>query len=121
MIGGQLGACPMTPNCVCSEYSGEVAFVEPLRYSTTATEAWDKLKQAIIETGGIILTEQGGYAHARYETSLMRYVDDVEFRLDQDKQLIHVRSASRVGHSDLGENQKRVNRIRAVFNTIASE
>jgi len=45
----------------------------------------------------------------------MRYVDDVELRLDENKQLIHVRSASRVGHSDLGANRKRVARIRAAF------
>lgn len=45
----------------------------------------------------------------------MRYVDDVELRLDGNKQLIHTRSASWVGYSDLGANWKRVGRIRAAF------
>ncbi len=115
LLNGQLRACPTTPNCVCSEQLVERAVVEPLIYTTTAADAWSRMKQAIIETGGIILTEQGGYLHARYETSLMRYIDDVELRIDENKQRIHVRSASRVGYSDMGANQKRVTRIWAAF------
>jgi uncharacterized protein (DUF1499 family) len=42
----------------------------------------------------------------------MRFVDDVEFLLDEGKSVIHVRSASRVGHSDLGVNRKRIEAIR---------
>jgi uncharacterized protein (DUF1499 family) len=62
-----------------------------------------------------LVTEQDGYLHARYETPLMRYIDDVELRLDANHQVIHIRSASRVGQSDLGANRKRVARIRAAF------
>lgn len=115
LLNGQLRPCPTTPNCVCSEQQVEGAFVEPLVYPTTAADAWRKIKQAIDETGGIVLTEQNGYLHARYVTPLMRYVDDVELRLDENKQLIHIRSASRVGHSDLGANRQRVGKIRSVF------
>lgn len=115
LLNGQLRPCPATPNCVCSEQQVEGAFVEPFVYTTTADDAWRKIKQAIVETGGVVLTEQNGYLHARYETSLMRYVDDVELRLNENKQVIQVRSASRVGHSDLGANRKRVGRIRATF------
>ena len=115
LLNGQLRPCPATPNCVCSEQQVEGAFVEPLVYTTTADDAWRKIKQAIVETGGVVLTEQNGYLHARYKTPLMRYVDDVELRLDENKQVIHIRSASRVGHSDLGANRKRVGRIRATF------
>jgi len=115
LLNGQLRPCPATPNCVCSEQRVEGAFVEPLGYTITAADAWSKIKQAIIETGGVVVTEQNGYLHARYVTPLMRYVDDVELRLDETKQLIHIRSASRVGHSDLGANRKRVARIRAAF------
>jgi len=115
LLNGQLRPCPVTPNCVCSEQQVEGAFIKPLVYTTTADNAWRKIKQAIAETGGVVLTEQNGYLHARYETPLMRYVDDVELRLDENKQVIHIRSSSRVGHSDLGANRKRAGRIRATF------
>jgi uncharacterized protein (DUF1499 family) len=43
-------------------------------------------------------------------------VDDVEFRMVSTDGIIHVRSGSRVGCSDLGVNRKRVEKLRAVFN-----
>ena len=115
LLNGQLRPCPATPNCVCSEQQVEGAFAEPLVYAATADVAWRKIKYAIVETGGVVLTEQDGYLHAVYETPLMRFVDDIELRLDENNQAIHVRSASRVGNSDLGANRKRVARIRAAF------
>jgi len=115
LLNGQLRPCPTSPNCVCSEQQIEGAFVEPLSYTTTAEDAWRNIKQAIVDTGGVVVTEQNGYLHARYETPLMRYIDDVEMRLNKKQQVIHIRSASRVGHSDLGANRKRVTRIRAAF------
>ena len=46
---------------------------------------------------------------------LLRFVDDVDAVVDPDAGVIHVRSASRVGYSDLGVNRKRVEAIRAAF------
>lgn len=116
LVNGQLRPCPTTPNCVCSEQQVEGAFVEPLGYTTTVDTAWRKIKHAIVATGGIVITERQGYLHARYETSLLRFVDDVELRLDENTRVIHIRSGSRVGKSDLGANRKRVAHIRAAFN-----
>ena len=115
LVNGKLRPCPMTPNCVCSEQKVEGAFVEPLVYATTADTAWQRIRHIIIETGGVDLNEQDGYLHARYETPLLRFVDDVELRLDEVNHVIHIRSASRVGKSDLGTNRKRVARIRTAF------
>ena len=42
----------------------------------------------------------------------MGYVDDVEFYLNADKSIIEVRSASRLGESDLGVNRDRIEAIR---------
>jgi Protein of unknown function (DUF1499) len=42
----------------------------------------------------------------------MGFVDDVEFWLDRTANVVHVRSASRLGKSDLGVNRKRVEQIR---------
>ncbi len=115
LLNGELRPCPATPNCVCSEQQVEESFVEPLVYTANTDDVWRKIKRAITETGGIVLTEHAGYLHARYETPLMRYVDDVELRVDAKNQVIHIRSASRVGHSDMGANRQRVSRIRTAF------
>jgi len=113
---GQLRPCPGTPNCVCSEYQDESAYVEPLSYTVKAEQAWEKIKRVISETGGSVIIEEADYLRVAYETPLLRYIDDVEFRLDRNKQRIHVRSASRVGSSDLGVNRKRVEKIRIMYN-----
>jgi len=70
----------------------------------------DGLKSAVTATGGTITSESDDYISATYTSGLMRFVDDVEFR--RDGSVWHVRSASRVGHSDMGANRKRVNAIR---------
>ena len=41
-----------------------------------------------------------------------RFVDDINVILDADAELIHIRSASRVGHSDFGVNRKRIEALR---------
>ena len=47
----------------------------------------------------------------------MRFVDDVEFRHDSAGQVIHVRSASRLGRRDFGVNRERIEAIRDRFTT----
>lgn len=113
---GQLRPCPATPNCVCSEHQGDSAYVEPLVYTTWPEQAWEKIKRVIAETGGTVITEETDYLRVEYQTPLVRYIDDVEFRHDKNKRQIHVRSASRVGKSDMGANRKRVEKIRIAFN-----
>lgn len=117
LLDGQLRACPASPNCVSSEAPAGELFVEPLPVNASVEEAWNKARQALVKNGGEIVTEQDDYLHARFVTPLMRYVDDVELRLDADQRVIHIRSASRVGHSDLGANRARVTKIRAAYLT----
>ena len=52
------------------------------------------------------------YLHAVATTRIMRFKDDLEFLLDRDAGTIGVRSASRVGYSDLGANRDRVESLR---------
>lgn len=112
----KLLTCPATPNCVCSEYPNSPGYVSPLEFTVSGDEAWAKINQAVKSMGGNIMKEQTGYLHVSFTSSLFRYVDDLELRLDVQQQLIHVRSASRVGHSDFGVNKKRIDSIRALFN-----
>ena len=101
---------------MCSEHQVESAYVEPLSYTTTTEDAWAKIKRVIAETGGEVITEEADYLRVEYQTPLLRYIDDVEFRHDINNQQIQVRSASRVGQSDMGANRKRVEKIRITFN-----
>lgn len=115
MHNGRLHPCPTTPNCVCSENSGIPAFVEPLTFATKPDIAWQKAIRIIKETGGDIISEKPNYLHARYITRWLRFIDDVELRLDSPAHQIQIRSASRVGRSDLGKNRQRVKKIRAAW------
>jgi len=107
---GHLQACPDKPNCVSSEAEkgDKLHAIAPFSGAD-----WQVLRQAIEASGGKIELDDGEYMHATFTSSLFHFVDDVELRFDIAQGLIHIRSASRVGHSDFGVNRKRVEAIRA--------
>lgn len=110
---GRLTACPGTPNCVCSQDSDPGHQIAPLTYQSTPAAALAALKQ-IVETSERVqvISQTEDYLYAEFTSKLMGFVDDVEFYLDPAAKVIHVRSASRLGKSDLGVNRKRVELIR---------
>jgi len=116
---GKLMSCPLSPNCVNSQSSDEAHFIKPLYYHGTKQSAQDRLLQILkSETRTKILTIEKNYIRAEFTSALFRFIDDVEFYFpihDADEAVIHVRSASRVGYSDLGVNRERIERIRAKF------
>ena len=113
---GRLKTCPSSPNCVCSYDTDKEHGIEPIQFSGESKEAIASLKQ-IIETTPLteIIESSDDYLYAEFTTKLMGYVDDVEFYAPANTDVIHVRSASRLGKSDLGLNRKRVEEIRAKF------
>lgn len=115
--GARLRPCPGSPNCVCSEDPRGSARVAPLRFEGDAQAAWARARQAVLAGGGSLIEEHPGYLRASFETRLLRFVDDLELRLDVEAGEIHVRSASRVGRSDFGANRARVERLRQAFAT----
>jgi uncharacterized protein (DUF1499 family) len=119
---GKLATCPNTPNCVSSQTSDKTHQIDPLRYNSTPTEAIANLK-AVIESLNRtrIISETQNYLYVEFTSALMRFVDDVEFYLDESANVIHVRSASRLGRSDLGVNRKRIETIRAKFEALNSK
>ena len=116
---GELTPCPKTPNCVNSQAVGEKHYIKPIRYSGTQQEARARLLQILeAEKRTRILSDQENYIRAEFMSALFRFVDDVEFYFPEEqagKTVIHIRSASRVGYSDLGANRKRIERIRSKF------
>jgi uncharacterized protein (DUF1499 family) len=116
LVDGRLRACPNSPNCVSSEGDGTSSRIEPLTFQGPPEKAWGNLKETIREMGGKIEEEHAGYLWATFTTRLFRFVDDVEFRMVSIDGIIHVRSGSRVGYSDLGVNRRRVEKLRTIFN-----
>lgn len=113
---GRLADCPDTPNCVCSFAHDPQHEIQPLRFTGFADEAMAKLKRVLqAMPGARIVTTTDRYLHAEFTSRLFRFVDDVEFLIDPAQNVIHVRSASRAGKSDLGVNRARVESIRNQF------
>ncbi|MCG6938543.1 MAG: DUF1499 domain-containing protein [Gammaproteobacteria bacterium] len=117
----KLAPCPKTPNCVSSQAHDEEHYIDPVKYAGTQQQAHDRLLRIIeSEKRTKILTNQKNYIRVEFTSALFRFVDDVEFYFPNEKpdeKIIHVRSASRVGSSDLGVNRKRIERIRSKFHS----
>jgi uncharacterized protein (DUF1499 family) len=81
-------------------FEGEI---EPVR---------EAIRKVLAEAPGARVVEaDGNYVHAEFTTRVFRFVDDVEFLIDPGAKRVDFRSASRVGHSDLGTNRRRMTRL----------
>ena len=117
---GKFSPCPDSPNCVSSYASPEDErhFIAPLAYSGSREDARRKLLDILSAYGSraVTVTQAGDdYIRAEFRTPLLRFTDDVEFYLPADSRVIHLRSASRVGYSDMGANRKRIEGLRSDF------
>ncbi len=104
----RLAPVPKSPNCVSSraDPADRVHAIAPLSGADL-----DRVKAVMAAMPRTELVEEAeGYLHYVCTTALLRFKDDVEF--EQDGDVVHVRSASRVGYGDLGVNRKRVEGIR---------
>lgn len=111
-----LAPCPDRPNCVSSQSADKANAIAPLTFKSTASNAIADLKRIVGSMkGASIIQESLTYLHVEFESALFRFVDDVEFCLDNAAKLIHIRSASRIGYSDLGVNRRRVEKIRKAW------
>ena len=104
-----LAPCPSSPNCVSSlAPAGDSHHIEPLRATLAQVDA---AMAELARTERV--AEAEGYRQYVVTTAVMRFRDDVQFQAEGD--VVHVRSASRIGKSDLGVNRNRVESIRAAL------
>jgi len=108
LVDGRLRPCPATPNCVCSEATDAKHYIAPIRGE------WSSLRATIVQLGGEIRHDDGHVMHAVFRSPLFGFVDDFEAR-QGERDTIQIRSASRVGRSDLGANRRRVEKIRHIM------
>lgn len=111
---------PSSPNCV-SSYVGISVDPEhgadPIpRGNRSSLEARAEIRALMTEEERVeILTDIPGYLHAVQYTALWKFPDDVEFWFPEDENVIHFRSAARLGYGDMGVNRKRMDRIREAY------
>jgi uncharacterized protein (DUF1499 family) len=119
---GRLAPCPASPNCVCTRDADPGHSLEPLTFADSPAEAWARLQSVLASWPRTqVVTATETYLHAECTSLLFRFVDDVEFLLDSEAKVIHFRSASRAGRSDLGVNRRRMEEIRQAFSDASGK
>jgi len=114
MRDGELVACPASPNCVSSKAADDRHRIAPLAFSGNPDRAFARLKEVITRRSDTaVITEKPGFLQVELRTTF--FVDDAVFLLDRQAEVIHIRSASRLGYSDLGKNRSRMEEIRLDF------
>jgi uncharacterized protein (DUF1499 family) len=117
-VDGRLAPCPNKPNCVSSQSaaSDQQHYLEAFTYRGEPAQARQQLERVL---GGMkrarVVGREANYWLAEFTSALLRFVDDVEFLFDDNARRIDIRSASRVGYSDLGVNRRRMEEIRRRF------
>ena len=111
---GRLRPCPASPNCVSSDAPQDDSHhVAPLVLAKPPEEAWPAVREAALDLPGARPgSEQARYLHVECESRWLGFVDDLELHLRPEAGTVAVRSASRLGHSDLGVNRRRVETLR---------
>ena len=114
MEGGALAPCPSSPNCVHTGIrhpDGSQGMFADTR--VPRHDLMDRIAEVVAATPRTeIITQNGDYLHAEVTSRLFRFVDDVEVMITFDNEVV-MRSASRVGRSDMGVNTARVEDLRA--------
>ena len=112
VTNGRLAACPDSPNCVSSQASEERHRIEPLAAGDDPDAAFARLIDIVRRRpDATVIKHTDTYLQVELRTTL--FIDDAEFLLDREQRRIQVRSASRVGYSDLGLNRRRIEEIRS--------
>ena len=116
VTAGKLAACPDSPNCVSTQATDSQQKMSPIALVASDDNNQDaigKIKAVIAEhfSRAKLVSEKENYLRYEFASLIFRFVDDVEFLVDTDTQEIDFRSASRVGHSDMGKNRKRMQKI----------
>ena len=115
-----LAPCPQSPNCVCSDEDPRSSkyiapFVSDRADATQGSADGQRLLAAIatyLESRPEFRIEKRSDSGLQIEarSRLLRFVDDIEMQVRGNS--VAVRSASRVGYSDLGKNRRRLEAIR---------
>jgi uncharacterized protein (DUF1499 family) len=112
---GKLRPCGNKPNCVCTFEKRETHAIDPL--TVIADDSIMSKIRDVVDAmpRSMLVDKQNNYLHFEFRSRWFRFVDDVEIAWIRETDTLHFRSASRSGHSDLGVNRRRVERIKAAI------
>ncbi|MDB9526243.1 DUF1499 domain-containing protein [Oscillatoria sp. CS-180] len=118
---GHLSTCPQSPNCVVSQGADADHAIAPIPYTGSREQARDLLIKVLgVVPRTEIVAQTDDYIRVESASRLMGFVDDAEFYLPEDESVIHVRSAARLGESDLGVNRRRLEQIRFAMQDLGA-
>ena len=116
VTNGQLKEVPKTPNAVSTQTLDLAKKVAPLPFKHDPESTMAAIIATVNKYGGAkIVKQERDYLYVVFTTPLMKFHDDAEFYLDETNRLVHFRSASRAGYSDLGLNQKRYTELKEYY------
>jgi uncharacterized protein (DUF1499 family) len=112
---GRLAPCRRTPNCVSSQADpiDKEHYIAPIEFRGSMQSLRTAIAALPLAT---IVSAEGDYLYAEFRTPILRFVDDVELLKAGD--LLHVRSASRLGRRDFKANRNRVEQLRALIRSL---
>ncbi len=107
---GRFAPCKRSPNCVSSQAdpADRQHYIAPIAFEGGIAELRKAIEALPLAT---VVREEGNYLYAEFRTPILRFVDDVEFLFSEN--VVHVRSASRLGRRDFGANRSRVEQLRS--------
>ncbi|MFK7824734.1 MAG: DUF1499 domain-containing protein [Oligoflexales bacterium] len=114
---GHLEVCGSKPNCVSTTNTEAPHAIEPWSYDSASNldDIKSRLVKLLDDNNAEIITVENNYIHAEFKSKIFKFVDDVEFLIDENKQSIEVRSASRKGYFDFKVNLKRVQKLKKSY------
>lgn len=115
----RLAPCPRTPNCVSSQAERAAQRVAPIAFQGSGERAMQDLRRVLESLPRVeILESDPTYIRAAFSSPVFRFVDDLELLVSEAEGVVHVRSASRLGHWDWGANRRRVETLRRRFKAL---
>ncbi|MGF1696739.1 DUF1499 domain-containing protein [Vibrio lamellibrachiae] len=106
--------CGESPNCVSTEDTREQHHLIAFQLKSKANI--EEIEQVALQMSGAkTATKEGNYLRIEYTSKILRFVDDLELKVEGSKLI--VRSESRVGYSDFGINRKRADQLRTMLDS----
>lgn len=112
----RLAPCPDRPNCVSTEATDRRHRMRPIPFRGAGELALERMATVIAaQPRAAVRHRERGWLHAEFRSRWLSYVDDVDVEVDEAGGVLRFRSASRLGHWDLGVNRRRMKRLARAF------
>jgi uncharacterized protein (DUF1499 family) len=113
---GTLALCPDKPNCVSSDAKDIKHQIQNYTLALATDQAWQAVRESVLKLPRTkVVNESDGYLYVECRSAVFGFVDDLELYLRPGTGFIAIRSAARLGFSDLGVNRKRIEQLRLML------